>query len=147
MRTDTEIDFEPPHGLEVFDVTYDGATLSFLTETGRSVTMRGEMRFFSTKFRDDEDIPLMTSGIFYGIYEADDFRYPVEVHFTNTHGYIFERPRSIPECIMIIECCVSYVYLCDPTGQSIVCVRDPYAPWEPEKGRLYGRIGHLLFWL
>lgn len=140
-----EIDFEPPHGLDVFDVTYDGVMLSFITETGREVTMRGEMKLFSIAVSDRESVPDRVSGIFTGAYEADDFSYPVEVHFTDTQGVMYERPRLLPECILPIDASVSYLVLADPIGTKIVCVRDPGAPWQPEIGKTVGRIGHLLF--
>lgn len=145
MKDQDEIDFNPPHGKHVHGVVYDGVHISFWLENGQQVTLSGTVRFFSTSFTDDEDIPETVSGIFYGDYSYDDFTYPVEVHFEDTTGVIYERPRKVPENCWLDNVCPIYLSLKDPLGHTIPLIREPNVDWQPDESKMLGRIGHLLF--
>ena len=145
MKNTHEFDFDPPHGKNVQGVIFDGTQISFWLESGQPVTVTGSVRFLSANIGDDEDIPVSIRGIFYGDYAVDDFIYPVEIHFEDTTGVIYERPRRIPECCFAIDVCSSFLMLEDPTGQEFPLIREPDTDWKPVEAKAVGRIGHLLF--
>ena len=145
MQNAVERDFNPPHGKKVQGVIFDGPTITFWLENGPSIVLTVSGRFFSAPYTDDEDIADSEEGVFFGDYEHDDFVYPVEVHFKDTEGVIYERPRQVPECFIVIDVCSSFVLFEDPNGNKVVMIREPYAEWKPLEARVTGRIGHLLF--
>ncbi len=145
MKNTGEPDFDPPHGKYVQGVVFDGTQISFWLETGQHISLSGSVHFLSARFEDDEDIPVAVQGIFYGDYAFDDYTYPVEVHFKDTTGTIYERPRKVPECCWPTDVCASFIIFEDPHGHEIPLIREPGADWRPNEANVIGRIGHLLF--